>query len=311
VVRIGRSDLDIFPIQLGGNVFGWTADEAESFRILDAFVAGSGNSVDSADTYSSWVPGNTGGDSEKIIGNWMASRKNRDKVIVATKVGMWSERPGTSRANILAAVDDSLARLQTDYIDLYYIHRDDPETPLEETVATLDEIVKLGKVRVVGASNYSPERLGEALDIAEKSGAARFEALQPPYSLVNRGAYEGGLQQVAVDRGLGTLTYSSLAGGFLSGKYRDGGEEVTSPRAGSASKYLDDRGRAILRSLDEISRSHGASVPAVALAWIRQQPGIAAPIASASRADQVAPLLESATLELSADEIESLNVVSV
>jgi aryl-alcohol dehydrogenase (NADP+) len=310
VVRIGKSDLDIFPIQLGGNVFGWTADEAESFRILDAFVAGGGNSIDSADTYSSWVPGNSGGDSEMIIGNWMASRKNRDKVVIATKVGMWSERPGASRANILAAVDGSLTRLKTDYIDLYYIHRDDPETPLEETVAALDEIVKSGKVRVIAASNYTSERLGEALDIAEKTGAARFEALQPPYSLVNRGVYEGALQQVVVDRGLSTLTYSSLAGGFLSGKYRDGGQEVTSPRAGSASKYLDDRGRAILRALDEIASARGVTDPSVALAWIRQQQGIAAPIASASRADQVAPLLESATLELSADEVESLNAAS-
>jgi aryl-alcohol dehydrogenase (NADP+) len=310
VVRIGQSGLDIFPIQLGGNVFGWTADEAESFRILDAFVAGGGNSVDSADTYSSWVPGNSGGDSEKILGNWMASRKNRDKVIIATKVGMWSERPGSSRANILAAVDDSLARLQTDYIDLYYIHRDDPETPLEETVTALDELVKVGKVRAVGASNFSAERLSQALDIAEKAGSARFEAVQPPYSLVNRSAYEGALEQVVKDRGLNTLTYSSLGSGFLTGKYRGDGEIVASPRAGGASKYLDDRGRAVLRSLDSIAAAHDTSVPTVALAWIRQRPGIAAPISSASSADQVGPLLDSATLQLSSDEIDALNTAS-
>jgi aryl-alcohol dehydrogenase-like predicted oxidoreductase len=310
VVLVGKSDLDVFPVQLGGNVFGWTADEQASFQILDAFVAGGGNFVDSADVYSAWVPGNTGGDSERIIGNWMAARENRANVVIATKGASWAERPGASRDNILKAVDGSLERLQTDYIDLYYIHRDDPETPLEETVAVLDEVVKAGKVRHVAASNFSAERLNEALAIAKQTGAAEFVALQPPYSLINRSVYEGELEAAAESHGLGTLTYSSLAAGFLTGKYRDGKDTGASPRAGSASAHLNERGRAILDALDTIAANHNAPVASIALAWIRQRPSVAAPIASASSADQVAPLILAGTLDLSADEITLLDNAS-
>lgn len=309
MVRIGKSDLDVFPIQLGGNVFGWTANEAASFEILDAFVGGGGNFVDSADVYSAWHPGNSGGDSEKILGNWMEQRGNRKDVVIATKGGAWAEHPGSSRDNIRKAVEGSLSRLKTDYIDLYYIHKDDLDTPLAETVDVLNELVTSGKVRYVAASNFSPERLIESLEIARNAQAASFVALQPPYSLVNRSVYEGALEAVVTEYGLSTLTYSSLAGGFLSGKYRDG-TTVDSPRSGSALKYLDVRGRALLTTLDEIASAHDVEVGTVALSWIRQRPSIAAPIASASRVDQVAALLAAGTLDLSESELQQLNQVS-
>jgi aryl-alcohol dehydrogenase-like predicted oxidoreductase len=311
MVRIGHSDLDIFPLNLGGNVFGWTADKQTSFDVLDAFVAGGGNFIDTADVYSAWVPGNTGGDSEAILGEWVASRGNRDKVVIATKVGSWEQAPGSSRANILAAVEGSLQRLQSDYIDLYYIHRDDPNTPLEETIGALDELVKAGKVRAIGASNFSPERLEEALAISERTGQAAFSALQPHYNLVYRKEYEGALEGVVATHGLSTIPYSSLASGFLTGKYRDeNASGDTSPRAGGARKYLDDRGRKVLATLDEVAAAHNASVTSVSLAWLRQQPTVAAPIASASTPVQVPDLLASATLELAADEVAALSEAS-
>lgn len=309
MVRIRKSDLDVFPIQLGGNVFGWTADEAASFDILDAFVGGGGNFVDSADVYSAWNPGTSGGDSETILGNWMAARGNRRDILIATKGGARAEHPGSSRNNIRKAVEGSLSRLKSDYIDLYYIHKDDLEIPLEETVDVLNELVTSGKVRHVAASNFSPERLTVALEIAEKANVAAFVALQPPYSLVNRAVYEGALESVVSEHGLSTLTYSSLAGGFLSGKYRDG-ITVNSPRLDSASKYLDDRGRVLLDALDEIASTHNVEVGTVALAWIRQRPSIAAPIASAGRVEQVAALLAAGTLDLDSSEIERLNSVT-
>lgn len=311
MVRIGTSDLDIFPLNLGGNVFGWTADTQASFAVLDAFVAGGGNFIDTADVYSAWVPGNTGGDSETILGEWIASRGNRDKVVIATKVGMWGEAPGASRANILAAVDGSLKRLQTDYLDLYYIHRDDAETPLEETIAALDELVTAGKVRAIAASNFTPERLEAALAISDETGQAKFVALQPHYNLVYRTEYEGALESVVAKHGLSTIPYSSLASGFLTGKYRDENADAdTSPRASGARKNLDDRGRRVLAVLDEIAAAHNASVTSVSLAWLRQQPTVAAPIASASSVEQVPDLLASATLELTADELAALTTAS-
>ncbi len=309
--RIGTSDLEIFPLSLGGNTFGWTSNEAESFAVLDAYVAGGGNFVDSADVYSSWVPGNTGGESETIIGNWIASRKNRDQVIVATKVGSFADAPGASRASILKGVEASLRRLQTDYIDLYYIPRDDLETPLSETIATLNDLVTEGKVRAIAASNFNADRLAEALRISDETSAAKFVALQPHYNLVHRAEFEGPLRQVVADHGLSTIPYSSLASGFLTGKYRDGGETTdTSPRAGGARRYLDDRGRKVLAALDEIAAAHETSVTAVSLAWLRVQPTMAAPIASARVVEQLPDLLASATLDLTPDEVATLTSVS-
>ena len=311
MVRIGTSDLDIFPLSLGGNVFGWTADQQTSFDILDAFVDGGGNFVDTADVYSAWIPGNSGGESETIIGNWIAARGNRDKVIVATKVASHAEAPGTSRASVLKGADDSLRRLQTDYIDLYYIHRDHPETPLEETIGALDELVKAGKVRAIAASNFTADRLAEALATSDQLGAAKFVALQPHYNLVHRDEFEGALQTVVAENGLSTIPYYSLASGFLTGKYRDDNADSDgSPRAGGARQYLNERGRAVLAALDEISAAHGASVTSTALAWLRQQPTVVAPIASASKVSQVADLLASATLTLTDDEIAALNAAS-
>ena len=311
MVRIGPSELDIFPLSLGGNVFGWTADEPTSFAILDAFVAGGGNFVDTADVYSAWVPGHTGGESETIIGNWLQAGGNRDQVIIATKVASHAEAPGASRASIEKGVEASLRRLQTDYIDLYYIHRDDPETPLEETISALNDLVNAGKVRAIAASNFSAERLAEALRISDETNAAKFVALQPHYNLVYRQEYEGDLAAVVAEHGLGTIPYSSLASGFLTGKYRDDNAGTdTSPRAGGARKYLDDRGRAVLAALDEIAAEHEVEVGTVALAWLRQQPTVAAPIASASTVEQVPGLLNSATLDLSPAELDSLSALT-
>ncbi|TKR21888.1 aldo/keto reductase [Cellulomonas hominis] len=310
MARIGTTDLDVLPLNLGGNVFGWTADERASFAVLDAFVEGGGSLVDTADVYSEWGAGHEGGESEATIGRWIAARGNRADVVIATKVGKLSTRRGTSRAVVRAAVDDSLKRLGTDYIDLYYAHEDDRETPLEETVAALGEVVAEGKARYVAASNFTPERLAEALRIADELGVARFVALQPHYNLVHRGEYEGPLQELAVREGLGVLPYSSLASGFLTGKYRDGSPAVDSPRAGSAGRYLDDRGRRVLAALDAVAAAHATSVTAVGLAWLRVQPGVVAPIASARSVEQLPDLLAGARLELSDDEVVALSDTS-
>ncbi|WP_158369658.1 aldo/keto reductase [Cellulosimicrobium cellulans] len=307
MARIGTTDLNVLPLNLGGNVFGWTADEQASFAVLDAFVEGGGSFVDTADVYSEWGPGHEGGESEATIGRWMAARGNRADVVVATKVGKLSTRRGTSRAVVGAAIDDSLKRLGTDYVDLYYAHEDDRETPLEETVAALGEVVADGKARYVAASNFTPERLAEALRIADELGVARFVALQPHYNLVHRGEYEGPLQELAVREDLGVLPYSSLASGFLTGKYRDGSPAVDSPRAGSAGRYLDDRGRRVLAALDAVAAAHGTSVTAVALAWLRVQPGVVAPIASARSVEQLPDLLAGARLDLADDEVTALS----
>lgn len=310
MARIGTSDLEVFSLCLGGNVFGWTADKEASFAVLDAYVAGGGNFIDTADSYSVWIPGHKGGESEAIIGEWAKARGNRDKLVIATKVGQQPEARGTSRASVRTQIENSLRRLQTDYIDLYYAHIDDAETPLEETVSALAELVTEGKVRFIAASNYSAARLQEALDIADRLGVARFVALQPPYNLVNRGVYEGALEKVVAANGLSAIPYSALASGFLTGKYRDGGPAVDSPRAAGASKYLDDRGRKVLAALDQISAAHSVSVASVALAWLAGQPTVAAPIASASKVEQVPDLLAIANLALTPDELQALSDAS-
>ena len=310
---IGRTDIDVFPLSLGGNVFGWTSDEPTSFEVLDAFADGGGTFIDTADVYSAWIEGNSGGESETIIGNWMASRGNRDQIVLATKVGSLPTAKGLSRSTIRRAVQDSLRRLQTDHIDLYWAHRDDPETPQEETVAAFDELVREGTVRAVGASNYSADRLTSALSIAEQTGAARFEALQPEYNLVVRKDFESDLLPVVREHGLSTVPYFALASGFLTGKYRDGDDAAagdSSPRAGTARSFLDDRGRAVLAELDIVAGQHRTSVTAVALAWLAAQPTVIAPIASARVAAQVPDLLAGGRLTLTDDQVARLTAAS-
>ena len=310
VPRLGRSDLDVFGLCLGGNVFGWTADEGQSFEVLDAYVAAGGNFVDSSDSYSAFAPGNQGGESETVLGNWFAARGNRADVVLATKVGRKPDRQGLSRANIRTAVTESLERLQSDYIDLYYAHADDPDTPLEETLSAFDELVREGSVRHIAASNYSAPRLAAALEISDRQGLARYVALQPHYSLVERHHFEGELVDLCVREGLACVPYWALARGFLTGKYRPG-VEVDSPRAGAAAKYLEDeRAVAVLAALDRISEARQTTVAAVALAWVRAQPAVAAPIASARNPQQLAEILPGATLELTDAELSELSNVS-
>lgn len=308
------TNLDLFPLALGGNVFGWTADEAQSFAVLDAFAEAGGNHVDTADAYSSWVPGNSGGESETIIGNWMQARGNRDRILVATKAGRFGR---LTAANIATWADDSLRRLQVEQIDLYYAHHDDPDVPLEEQLEALDALVRAGKVRALAASNYSAERLTEALAIQEREGFAPYVALQPYYNLLERAKttdgdipYEGALQQLAVERGIAVFPFFSLAMGFLAGKYRPGAS-VDSQRAQGAGAYLETaRGRAVLAALDEVAAAHQTTVAAVALAWTLAQPGIAAPIASARTPEQLADLLPVASLRLAEDELAKLTAAS-
>ncbi len=278
---LGSSDLDVFPLALGGNVFGWTADRAASFAVLDAYTAAGGNFIDTADVYSAWVEGNKGGESETLIGEWLAARGNRSDVIVATKAGAHPEFTGLAPETIKSAADASLRRLGTDYIDLYYTHYDDPSVPVEEIIGTLDELVAAGKVRAIAASNITPERLQESLDFSDREGLARFVALQPHYNLVSRDTYEGRLQEVASRSGLAAVPYYALASGFLTGKYRPG-TRVESARSGRAEEYAGtERGGRVLAALDEIAEAHEAEVATVALAWLAAQPTVAAPIASA------------------------------
>jgi aryl-alcohol dehydrogenase-like predicted oxidoreductase len=305
-VPLGTTGLAVSPLCLGGNVFGWTADEDASFAVLDAYAAAGGNFVDTADGYGNWVEGNPRGMSERIIGRWMAARGNRDGVVIATKVGRAAGMRGLGAATIRAGVEESLERLGTDRIDLYYAHADDPDTPLEETMAAFDELVREGKVRHLGASNYPAPRLAEALRVSDRAGLARYVALQPEYNLVSRDEYEGELQELCVAEGIACLPYYALASGFLTGKYRPGAAEVESPRAGSASRHLDG-GAGVLAALDEVAAAHSTTVAAVALAWLRAQPGVTAPIASARSPEQLAELLPMADLELSVAELERLS----
>ncbi len=309
--RLGSSDLEVFPLCLGGNVFGWTADEAASFAVLDAYAAAGGNFVDTADSYSQWAEGHQGGESETIIGKWARARGNRADVVIATKVSQHHEYPGLGAANIKAAADASLRRLGTDYIDLYYTHFDKPEVPVEEIIGALDELVKAGKVRHIAASNISPERLEASLAFSDREGLARYVALQPHYNLVSRDTYEGELQQLAERFGLAAVPYSALASGFLTGKYRPG-TTVDSVRAGGAAKHLDtERGQKVLTALDEIARAHDVPVATVALAWLAARPTVAAPIASARTVEQLPALVGVGELELTGQEVARLTAAAV
>ncbi len=308
---LGTSGISVAPIMLGGNVFGWSADEKTSFAVLDAFAAGGGNFIDTADVYSAWVPGHSGGESETIIGKWMKANGKRAETVIATKVGMLDGEGGSGLqpGRIAAACDASLKRLQTDVIDVYFAHKDDPNTPLEETLAAFDALVKAGKVRTLGASNYSAERLAEALAISDRNGWARFTVLQPNYNLLKRDEYEGPLQQLAVDEGIGVVPYYGLASGYLSGKYRTP-EDLSGVRAGAAKVWMEGSGPATLAVMDTIAAETGASLAAIALAWLRDQPGITAPIASASKLEQVADLIAAGTLELNADQLSRLTAAN-
>ncbi|MER5749588.1 aldo/keto reductase [Streptomyces sp. NPDC002088] len=308
--KLGSSDLEVFPLSLGGNVFGWTADEAQSFAVLDAYAAAGGNFVDTADSYSAWIDGNKGGESETIIGKWVKARGNRADVVIATKVSQHPEFPGLTAANIKAAADASLRRLGTDHIDLYYTHFDKPEVPVEEIIGALDELVKAGKARHIGASNISPERLRESLEFSDREGLARYVALQPHYNLVSRDTYEGELQDLAARSGLAAVPYFSLASGFLTGKYRPG-TTVDSVRAEGAAKHLHtERGQKVLTALDELARTHDVPVATVALAWLAAQPTVLAPIASARTVEQLPALVGVAELELTEKEVARLTEAS-
>lgn len=307
---LADTDLDVFPLCLGGNVFGWTLDEARSFAVLDAFVEGGGDFVDTADTYGRHGAAGAGG-SERIIGRWIAARGNRGRLTIATKVGMSQELPGLSRETIRRSLAGSLERLGIDRVDLYYAHRDDPGTPLEETLAAFAELIAEGSVGHVAASNYSAPRLAEALRLgAEREDCARYVALQPHYNLMERD-YERELAPLCAREGLACLPYFGLARGFLTGKYRPGGAEVDSPRAtGVREAYFNARGFAVLDALDAVAGAHGVGPAAVALAWLRRQPTVLAPIASATSPEQLSELMASAALELTDDEIARLSAAS-
>ncbi len=311
----GRSGLEISPLTLGGNVFGWSADEEASFAVLDAYVADGGNVIDSANIYSWWAPGNHGGESEAILGRWLAGRADRDDLVVVTKIGMagGAQPKGLTRDLILRGAEESLRRLGVDRIDLYYAHEDDPETPLEETLGAFDELVRQGLVRAIAASNYPAARLAEALMVSERTGLARFEGLQPRFNLLDRDHFDAPSRELCRAEGLGVASYFSLARGFLTGKYRRDQPHPDGPRAtGVASDYLDERGFAALGALDAVAAAHGdGATPAqVALAWIMAQPGLTSAVASATSVEQVGELMGAVSMRLSGDEIAALDAAA-
>jgi aryl-alcohol dehydrogenase-like predicted oxidoreductase len=310
--KLGHSDIEVSPLAFGGNVFGWTVDESMSFKLLDAFVEAGFNLIDTADVYSHWAPGNKGGESETIIGKWLQRGGRRDGVVIATKVGneMGPGRKGLSKPYILRAVEDSLRRLQTDTIDLYQSHGDDPETPLEETLEAYDQLIREGKVRVIGASNYNAKRLDQALQVSRQQGFPRYECLQPLYNLYDRADFEKELEPLCRKQGLGVITYFSLASGFLTGKYRSAENLADRARADMVKKYLDERGLRILAALDKVARQHGLTPVKIALAWLIAQPSITAPIASATSLEQLQELIEATAVELDKSSMDLLKEAS-
>ncbi len=310
--RLGRTDLFIAPLVLGGNVFGWTADEATSFDLLDRFLAGGLNAIDTADVYSSWAPGNSGGESETIIGKWMKSRGAREQVIVITKVGsdMGGGKKGLSARYIEQAVDASLTRLQTDVIDLYLSHWPDPSVPYAETLGAYEQLMEKGKIRFAGASNLDAGQLTEALEVAKDEALPRYEVLQPEYNLYDRSSFDGALNALCAAEDIGVITYFSLAKGFLSGKYRSEADLAQSQRGGGVQGYLDARGMRILGALDAVSARHSVKQAEVALAWIIAQPGVTAPISSATSAPQLESLVKAASLQLDASDVAELDKAS-
>jgi len=305
---IPRTDLDVFGLNLGCNVFGWTASREESFAVLDAYTAAGGNFLDTADVYMAGAPGNSGGESETIIGEWLAARGRPDDLVIATKVGKLEGFADLRPATIKAAAENSLKRLGVETIDLYYAHFDDTETPLAETLGGFAELIEAGKVRYIAASNYSGARLAEALEIAEREGLPRYVALQPHYNLMER-EFEADQRPVCEREDIPVFPFFSLAKGFLTGKYRPGGDEIDSPRAEGAAQYLDERGERMLGALDSIAAAHGVAPASVAVAWLREQPTVLAPIASARNTDQLSPLLDAISLTLSAAELDQLSSI--
>lgn len=311
--QIGRSDLRVAPLGLGGNVFGWTLDEARSFRILDAFADQGFNFIDTADVYSNWAPGNPGGVSETIIGKWIRTRRNRDRIVLTTKVGfpMGPDQEGLSRRYLIEAVEASLRRLSTEYVDLYLAHQPDPHTPLDETLSTFADLVQAGKVRVIGACHHETEQLGTAAKLSERANWPRFENVQAHYNLYDRKDHEAHLARFCSEHDIAVTSYFSLARGFLSGKYRARSDFRKSPARGFFMKtYLNERGLRILEALDAIALAHGVAPSSVAIAWLKSQPGLTAPIASATTEEQLEEILCGATLRLSPDELQQLDTAS-
>jgi len=314
--KLGTTGLEVGPLVFGGNVFGWTADEQMSFKLLDAFVDAGLNFIDTADVYSMWIPGNHGGESETIIGKWLKQSGKRDKVLINTKVGVdinVKQMPGKinlKRDYILSEVEESLRRLQTDYVDLYQAHRDDENTPMDESLEALDRLVRDGKVRHIGASNFSAPRLAEALGVSEAQGYASYEVLQPCYNLYDRKEFEGDLQDLCVEQDIGVITYFSLGCGFLTGKYRSEKDLENRPRAYRVKEMLNDRGMRILTGLDQVAEQYQVTQAQAALAWLLAQPGVTAPIASATNLDQLQDLVGAAALELSVEAVQLLDEAS-
>jgi aryl-alcohol dehydrogenase-like predicted oxidoreductase len=310
--RLGQSSLHIAPLAFGGNVFGWTTDESTSFALLDAFVAAGFNFIDSADVYSRWHPGNQGGESEVILGKWLKARGNRDKVIVATKLGieMGPGMKGLSRSYMMQAVEASLRRLQTDYIDLYQSHRDDPDTPIEETLSAYAELIKQGKVREIGASNYSAARLAESLRISSAQGLPRYQSLQPLYNLVERKGFEGEIEALCLREKIAVIPFYSLASGFLTGKYRSAADTEGRARGSRVAKYLNDAGFRVIAALDAVAKRHQATPAQVALAWMIARPSITAPIASATNVEQLREIMRAPEIKLDADAIAQIDQAS-
>jgi len=309
--KLGKSDLAITPLMLGGNVFGWTADEATSFAILDAFVAQGGNSIDTADAYSSWVPGHEGGESETVIGKWLKKSGKRNQVVIGTKVGLWGKRPGLKRENIMDGCNDSLRRLGVDTIDLYWLHKDDDETPPEEFLGALDELVRAGKVRAIGASNFKVPRFAAALETSATLHQAEFVAQQPEYNLLSR-EIEADLVPFCVREHVSILPYFGLASGFLTGKYRSSADFSKSPRGAAPrmDKFLQGKGPVVLAALDAVAARHEATCAQVALAWIMAMPAMAAPIASATSVAQLTELMGALELKLTATDLAQLDQAS-
>ena len=307
---IGTSDLKVAPLAFGGNVFGWTADERTSFSLLDAFVDHGLNFIDTADVYSAWVDGHQGGESETIIGKWFKESGKRDKIVLATKVGMLSTRAGLSAANIEAAVNDSLKRLKTDYIDVYFSHLDDDKTPLVDTLGTYHKLIAAGKIRVIGASNYTGERLEEALKVSAKEGIPGYQVLQPEYNLYDRTGYESDLEPVATAHKVSVVTYYSLASGFLSGKYRSKADTEKAARGSKVAGYLNDRGLKIVDALVKVAEHHDTAPAAIALAWLIARPSVTAPIASATSVKQLETLADATRITLAPEDLAILNEAS-
>jgi aryl-alcohol dehydrogenase-like predicted oxidoreductase len=309
--KLGQSGLTTPPLILGGNVFGWTADRETSVAILDRFVAGGGRMIDTADVYSRWVPGNHGGESESIIGGWLSARGRRDDVLIATKVGgEMNGTKGLGAERIIASAEASLKRLRTDHIDLYFAHYDDPGTPFEASLEAFDRLVRSGKVRAIGASNHDAGRLHQALDVSAAKGLVSYSVLQPEFNLLERGSFEGPLQDLCVARNIAAVPYYGLASGFLTGKYRRQADLSGKARAGAVGRYLNEHGLGVLKAVDTVAAQAGATAAQVALAWLAAQPAVAAPIASATRVDQVEELLGAMRLSLADDQLATLNQAS-